>query len=157
MTAGTISKKKSYLWTGLFGLLLSAGYLHMSLDLPMGALDEPGAGLFPILVSAIMAFASAAAMWEGYKAPTSEAIEIPTGSDSARLVKLVLLLSAYFVAIPWLGYSVSSFIFCVVLIRLLSDTKWMRCILYALIMTAVVYIVFIYLLKVPMPTMALEF
>ncbi len=157
MTAGTISKKKSYTWTGLLGLLLSAGYLHVSLDLPMGALDEPGAGLFPILVSAIMAFASAAAMWEGYKAPTSEAIELPTGGDSARLVKLVLLLSAYFVAIPWLGYSVSSLIFCILLIRLLSDTNWMRSILYSIIMTAVVYVVFIYLLKVPMPTMALEF
>nr|MBP8035703.1 tripartite tricarboxylate transporter TctB family protein [Burkholderiaceae bacterium] len=128
-----------------------------SLDLPMGALDEPGAGLFPILVSAIMAFASAAAMWEGYKAPTSDAIELPTGGDSARLVKLVLLLSAYFVAIPWLGYSVSSLIFCILLIRLLSDTNWMRSILYSIIMTAVVYVVFIYLLKVPMPTMALEF
>ncbi len=157
MRAGAISKKKSYLSTGLFGLLLSAGYLHMSLELPMGALDEPGAGLFPILVSAIMAFASAAAMWEGYQASTSEAIEIPTGSDSARLVKLVLLLSAYFVAIPWLGYSVSSLIFCILLIRLLSDTNWVRSILYSIIMTAVVYIVFIYLLKVPMPTMALEF
>jgi putative tricarboxylic transport membrane protein len=157
MTAGTISKKKSYTWAGLLGLLLSAGYLHVALDLPMGALDEPGAGLFPILVSAIMAFASAAAMWEGYKAPTSEAIELPTGGDSARLVKLVLLLSAYFVAIPWLGYSVSSLIFCILLIRLLSDTNWMRSILYSIIMTAVVYIVFIYLLKVPMPTMALEF
>jgi putative tricarboxylic transport membrane protein len=157
MTAGTISKKKSYTWTGLLGLLLSAGYLHISLDLPMGALDEPGAGLFPILVSAVMAFASAAAMWEGYKAPTSDAIELPTGGDSARLVKLVLLLSAYFVAIPWLGYSVSSLIFCILLIRLLSDTNWMRSILYSIIMTAVVYVVFIYLLKVPMPTMALEF
>ena len=157
MTAGTISKKKSYICTGLFGLLLSAGYLHMSLDLPMGALDEPGAGLFPILVSAIMAFASAAAMWEGYQAPISEAIEIPTGSDRSRLVKLVLLLLAYFIAIPWLGYSVSSFIFCMVLIRLLSDTSWVRCALYAAVMTAAVYLVFIYLLKVPMPTMALEF
>lgn len=157
MTVGTISKKKSYIWTGLFGLLMSAGYLHLSLDLPMGALDEPGAGLFPILVSAIMAFASAAAMWEGYKAPISEAIEIPTGSEGLRLVKLVLLLSAYFVAIPWLGYSVSSLIFCILLIRLLSDTNWVRSILYSIIMTAAVYIVFIYLLKVPMPTMALEF
>ncbi len=156
MTAGTISKKKSYMWTGLFGLILSAGYLHMSLDLPMGALDEPGAGLFPILVSAIMAFASAAAMWEGHQAPISEAIEIPTGSDRARLVKLVLVLLTYFVAIPWLGYSMSSFIFCIALIRLLSNTNWVRCILYSIIMTAAVYIVFIYLLKVPMPTMALE-
>jgi hypothetical protein len=156
MTAGTISKKKSYMWTGLFGLILSAGYLHMSLDLPMGALDEPGAGLFPILVSAVMAFASAAAMWEGHQAPISEAIEIPTGSDRARLIKLVLVLSTYFVAIPWLGYSVSSFFFCIALIRLLSDTTWVRCVLYSAAMTAAVYVVFIYLLKVPMPTMALE-
>ena len=157
MTASTISKKKSYLWTGLLGLLLSIGYLRMALDLPMGALDEPGAGLFPILVSAIMAFASCATMWEGAKAPASDVIEMPSGTDRARLIKLVLLLSAYFLAIPWLGYLISSFVFCCVLIRLLSDTNWIRCVLYAAIMTAAVYGVFIYLLKVPMPTMALGF
>jgi|LakMenE18May11ns_1017448.scaffolds.fasta_scaffold9729204_2 hypothetical protein len=157
MTASTISKKKSYVTAGIFGLLLSVGYLHMALDLPMGALDEPGAGLFPILVSAIMAFASLATLWEGMKAPATDAIDIPSGTDRARLIKLILLLSAYFVAIPWLGYSVSSFLFCAALIRLLSKSSWVRCAVYAAIMTAVVYGVFIYLLKVPMPTMALEF
>ena len=157
MTESTISKKKSYLWTGLFGLLLSIGYLRMALDLPMGALDEPGAGLFPILVSAIMAFASCATMWEGVKAPATDSIEMPSGDDRARLIKLVLLLCVYFFAIPWLGYSISSFVFCVLLIRLLSSVSWIRCALYAAIMTAAVYGVFIYLLKVPMPTMALEF
>ncbi len=157
MTASTISKKNSYISAGIFGLLLSAGYLHMSLDLPMGALDEPGAGLFPILVSAVMAFASCAAILEGFKAPKDDRLEIPSGSDRARLIKLILLLSTYFVAIPWLGYSISSLIFCAALIRLLSDTDWLRCAAYSAIMTAAVYLVFIYLLKVPMPTMALEF
>jgi putative tricarboxylic transport membrane protein len=157
MTASSISKKKSYVSAGVFGLLLSAGYLRMSLDLPMGALDEPGAGLFPILVAAIMAFASLATIWEGMKAPSTDAIEIPSGSDRARLIKLILLLSTYFVALPWFGYSVSSFFFSAALIRLLSKSSWIRCALYAAIMTAVVYGVFIYLLKVPMPTMALGF
>jgi len=105
----------------------------------------------------VMAFASCAAILEGFKAPKDDRIEIPSGSDRARLIKLILLLSTYFVAIPWLGYSISSLIFCAALIRLLSDTDWLRCAAYSAIMTAAVYLVFIYLLKVPMPTMALEF
>jgi hypothetical protein len=58
---------------------------------------------------------------------------------------------------PWLGYSLSSWAFATLLIRLLSTLPLLRCAAYAALMTGVIYVCFIYLLKVPMPTFALTF
>jgi len=137
---------------GVFGILLSAGYLHKTLELPMGEMDQPGAGVFPLLIAGILFIASISALWEGWqRRATSEPLDLPQGEDRVRLLKLVALLLVYFLAIPWLGFLVSSVLFCILLIRLLSDLSWQRSTAYAVIMTAVVYLIFIAILKVPMP------
>jgi len=137
---------------GIFGILLSAGYLHKTLELPMGEMDQPGAGVFPLLIAGILFVASISALWEGWQCrATAGPLDLPQGEDRVRLLKLVALLLVYFLAIPWLGFLVSSVLFCILLIRLLSDLSWQRSTAYAAIMTAVVYLIFIAILKVPMP------
>jgi hypothetical protein len=129
----------------------------MATQLPLGEMDAPGAGLFPVLVGAIMCFASLATVWEGWKTMRSEDIELPVGKDLSRLFKLIVLLALYFTAMPWLGYSLSSWAFALLLMRLLSTLSWWRCGAYAALMTGVIYFCFIYLLKVPMPSFAISF
>lgn len=147
-----VSKSHGYIGAGMLGVLLSAGYLRMTLDLPMGEMDQPGAGVFPLLVAGILFCASASAIWEGWRSRrTSTRLDLPEGADRLRLFKLIGLLTLYFLAIPWLSFSFSSVLFCTLIIRLLSDLSWPRSGLYALIMSAVVYLIFIFLLKVPMP------
>jgi hypothetical protein len=58
---------------------------------------------------------------------------------------------------PWLCYSLSSWAFATLLMRLLSTLSLVRCAAYAAVMTGVIYFCFIYLLKVPMPTFAFTF
>jgi putative tricarboxylic transport membrane protein len=157
MTDHSISKRTAYLSTGGLGILLSAGYLAMATQLPLGEMDAPGAGLFPVLVGAIMCFASLATVWEGWKTPHADGIELPVGQDRTRLFKLIVLLALYFTAMPWLGYSLSSWAFALLLMRLLSTLSWWRCGAYAALMTGVIYFCFIYLLKVPMPSFAISF
>lgn len=157
MASHSISKRTAYLSTGGLGLLLSAGYLAMATQLPLGEMDAPGAGLFPVLVGAIMCFASVSTVWEGWKAAPAEGIEMPVGQDRARLFKLIVLLALYFITMPWLGYSLSSWAFAMLLMRLLSTLSWVRCSAYAALITGVIYFCFIYLLKVPMPTFAISF
>ena len=148
----SISRSQGYMGAGILGILLSAGYLHKALELPMGEMDQPGAGVFPLLIAGILFLASISALWEGWKNRAhTEALDLPKGEDGVRLVKLVALLISYFVAIPWLGFALSSVLFCILLIRLLSALSWQRCAAYAVIMTAVVYLIFITILKVPMP------
>ena len=147
-----ISRSKGYISAGIVGILLSSGYLHMTLDLPMGEMDQPGAGVFPILVAGILLAASLSSLWEGWRHRRhSPALDLPEGADRSRLLKLIGLLLIYFVTIPWAGFSLSSIIFCTLLIRLISDLTWQRSALYAFLMTAAIHIIFITILKVPMP------
>jgi hypothetical protein len=157
MSNRTISKRTAYLSTGGFGLFLSAGYVAIAMQLPFGEMDAPGAGLFPVLVGAILCFASIATIVEGWKTPRAEGIEIPAGQDRARLFKLIALLGLYFGTMPWLGYTLSSCGFALLLMRLLSPLSWLRCSAYAALMTGTIYLCFIALLKVPMPSFALFF
>ena len=42
----SISRSQGYMGAGILGILLSAGYLHKTLELPMGEMDQPGAASF---------------------------------------------------------------------------------------------------------------
>lgn len=147
-----MSRSQGYIGAGIVGVLLSSGYLHMTLELPMGEMDQPGAGVFPLLVAGILFAASLSALWEGWRnRNNSPALELPEGVGRARLLKLIGLLLIYFVAIPWAGFSLSSIFFCTVLIRLISELSWLRSAIYAFLMTAAIHVIFITILKVPMP------
>ena len=147
-----ISRSMGYIGAGIVGVLLSAGYLNMTLELPMGEIDQPGAGVFPVLVAGILFVASVSALWEGWqRRKNSPALELPKGSDRIRLLKMIGLLLIYFLAIPWAGFSLSSILFCILLIRLLSTLPWKKCGLYAFLMTAALHLIFITTIKVPMP------
>ena len=147
-----ISRSEGYMGAGMIGILLSAGYLHMTLDLPMGEMDQPGAGVFPLLLAGVLCVASLSALWEGWQTrSTHVALDLPRGSDRTRLLKLICLLLVYFLAIPWAGFALSSIVFCALMIRLLSTLTWRRSLTYSLAMTAAIYIIFIAVLKVPMP------
>lgn len=149
----TISRSTGYMGAGIVGILLSAGYLHMTLDLPMGEIDQPGAGVFPLLVAGGLFVASISSLWEGWHHRAhSPKLDLPEGSDRVRLIKLIALLLVYFLLIPWAGFSLSSVLFCAALIRLLSELTWWRSALYAFLMTAAIHIIFISILKVPMPS-----
>lgn len=147
-----ISRSMGHIGAGIVGILLSSGYLHMTLELPMGQMDQPGAGVFPLLVAGVLFVASVSALWEGWRRRTNSLVlDLPEGSDRIRLLKMISLLLIYFLAIPWAGFSLSSILFCILLIRLLSMISWKRCTLYAALMTATIHLIFITILKVPMP------
>lgn len=152
----SISRSQGYMGAGMIGIILSAGYLHMTLELPMGEMDQPGAGVFPLLVAGVLFVASLSSLWEGWsKRANSPVLDLPEGSDRTRLLKLIALLLVYFLIIPWAGFSLSSILFCALLIHLLSDLTWTRSMVYAFLMTAAIHIIFITILKVPMPQGAL--
>jgi len=153
MTARGITKRQGYLWTGLFGIVLCAGYFAAAADLPLGTMDEPGARLFPLLVNVVLLIASLACIREALMSPDMQGrLAFPTGADAKRLAGLVVLLLAYFCAMPWAGYVLSSLGFATLLVRLLSATGWLRCLVYGVLMTAFTWLFFIYFLKVPMPS-----
>lgn len=153
MSERAITKRNGYLGAGGFGIALSAGYIVATLELPLGTMDEPGAALYPYLVAGILLIASLACVREALMSPDMQGkLDFPKGADARRLGAMVLLLLAYFCAMPWAGFLLSSFGFCTLLVRLLSGHGWIRCLIYGVLMTAIIWLFFIYFLKVPMPT-----
>ncbi|MDB5840011.1 MAG: hypothetical protein JWQ23_1963 [Herminiimonas sp.] len=151
MSAQSFSKRTGYLVMGALGLALSVAYLGMSFQLPFGKVDQPGAGLFPVVVGVMLLLASLATVWEGWKMDSAALVEVPVGTDRKRLLSLIALLFGYFLLMPWLGHFITSVLFCALLIRVLSDLSWPRSLVYGVIMSILVYAIFVYLLKVPMP------
>ena len=151
MTTATVSKRSGYIGIGAAGVLIAAGYLALALDLPFGHLDQPGAGIFPVLAGTVLVAASLMAIWEGLKLAPDVRVEIPAGADRKRLLILVALLLAFLVALPILGQLISSTIFCILLMRGLSSLSWPRIVVYSFVMCGALYAVFVVLLKVPLP------
>ena len=157
MKTTSFQKRNAYLVIGGIGLFFGAVYLGMSFQLPFGRLDQPGAGVFPVIVGVIMMFASLTTIWEGWQLPKAKQVEFLADADRKRLLSLIGLLFCYFLALPWLGYIISTMLFCILLMRVLSNLGWPRIVAYSLAMTLALYVVFVFLLKVPMPRGMLGF
>jgi len=63
----------------------------------------------------------------------------------------------YILALPWLWQLICSILFCALMMRLLSHLSWQRIVVYSLVLSIVLYVVFVSLLKVPMPRGMLTF
>lgn len=146
-----ISKSRSYVIFGGFGVIMSVSYFVASLHLPFGRIEMPGAALFPAFSSVVLLIASITTIWEGYSMDRSEKVEMPLGQSLRRLMYFIGLLAAYLLALPWVGDLVAGTAFAGLLIILLSKVGWKSSITYAFVMAATIHVIFVILLKVPMP------
>ena len=145
------SRSKGYIAVGAIGVGLSVLYLALSFQMPMGRVRQPGAGVFPVISGFLLLLGSVSAIWEGFKIRKTEEIELPKGSDLFRLLAVLGGILGYLILMPILGQLVSSTLFCLVLIRALSNLPIWRVILYAVIMAGLAYLLFVRLLMLPMP------
>ena len=146
-----ISKSRSYVVFGGFGVIMSACYFLASLKLPFGRIDMPGAALFPVFSSVVLLIASITTIWEGYSMDRSEKVNLPLGPSLRRLMYFISMLAAYLLALPWVGNIIAGATFAGLLILLLSKIGWKRSVTYALIMALTIHVIFVTILKVPMP------
>ena len=151
MKLSSVQKSKGYLIIGGIGLVFSVGYLGLALQFPLGKIDEPGARVFPIIVGTMLIFASLVTMWEGWQMDKAVRIALPVGTGRKRLLGLVVLIFGYIIILPWLGQLTVSMLFCALSLRLLSNLGWLRILATSLVISSLLYVVFITLLKVPMP------
>ncbi len=153
----SIGKRRAYLATGAVGMALSGGYLAMTARLPFGETDQPGAAVFPLIVGIMVLLASLSVLKEGWTLPPDATVDMPAGADRARVLRLFGLIFGYIVLLPWAGHLVGSLVFCLLLIRLLSTTGWVRATLQATAISVALYCVFVLLLQVQMPRGILGF
>lgn len=142
---------KNERWAALFLILLSVAVIYYSLTkLSLGTISEPGSGFFPfvcgvgILLLCMIWFIAnpkvdeeTPAMWE-------------QGAWVAPLLAMILI-GLYTFGLEILGYCTATFIFLIAWQTAIVREKLVKTGIIALTGTTVMYLLFSYLLGVPLP------
>ncbi len=132
---------------GLAALGIYDGARLLRIDVPHDSLG-PGGYLF--IISIIIAICSLINLWVNYQqGPTGEGKHI--SFEIGQVGQSVILYISYSIAVPFLGYLLSSIIFFVLMMRIFGETSWIKTIVFGLVFAAVFKIVFISLMGIPMP------
>ncbi len=137
--------------SGIFILLFAAATLFWGWKVPIGKISKPGPGLFPLLLSGIIAVLAVVLILKSYaskKSPEAGVQEAPAN----RWAVLYLLgdLCLYVFLFRPLGFIVSTFV-CLVLLKPVLQKKWSTVLTGSLIVSLSFFFFFFYLLKVELP------
>jgi len=137
--------------------LLAAGGVYTGIvaqGLGIGRLSEPGAGFFPFVASALIVVCSAAiffgAIARGVKTEAALA-EVPPPTRWTRIWLCIAALLAYPLALPLIGFSISTFFLMVGLSRIDPKVTWRSSLLIGLGGAAGFWLVFVHWLQVSFP------
>ena len=125
---------------GVAGAVLSYGY-------GLGSLHEPGTGLWPFIVSVVIAAMSAVLLVVGRGLTDSEAF---TRSSVLPLVGVITFI-AFGLLMPVTGFEIPALVLCVTWLRFLGGESWRNTIVISVATTAVFYFLFLYGLRIPLP------
>ncbi|WP_394232113.1 tripartite tricarboxylate transporter TctB family protein [Niallia oryzisoli] len=148
MTAKLISEKKiGGFITVLFGFLS----LHEAKRLyPFSKNILTGDHIFPVFIGVLLLLFGISLLFEqineGPKA------DIPKGETRFILISCISILFIYCFFITILGYACSTFIISAFLLKVIGHYRWNFSLLLGGVLTAVIYFLFIVLLKTPLPS-----
>jgi putative tricarboxylic transport membrane protein len=131
----------------LFWILLGALVVTESVRLGIGALDNPGPGLFPFLVGialiccALTIFIGSLLAFKEDR--TSSGQSQWRGIDFRKLSLVVLSLLAYALVLEKAGYLLSAFAILLFLFRYMGARKWSSSLLLAFSTTVLTYLLFV--------------
>ena len=136
----------------LGGISLAEGW-HITQTARKGAnFDAIGPDRYLMALGVVLV---ALGLWLALRPPQSSEEEptsyLPADAHTNLLVCLGLL-AAFTLAMPYVGFTVGSFIFLAILFRYLSDWSWVRSASAAAIASAMFYIGLIRLADVPLPS-----
>jgi len=130
-------------------LVIGSGQIYMSLALPRGTLAEPGPGVFPLLVGALMSASSIACLVLAIVERTP--LEFGLLKDAARPAVLVVALAAFLVLLPRVGFILPSLLLQVVTLQVFGMRGVWRRLAVAAVITAAAVLLFETLLGVQFP------
>lgn len=147
-------------------LLVSAfGVLYSSrgiAELGLGNNADPGARLFPIGLSILLAFAGVIEIWRDLRARSeSKGISIGKETDPVerklstdrriRVLGLLVVFALFILAIPWLGFTLSTLLFATAMMMMLG-ASWKLAGSVTIVLVLIVNLLFGALFHVPLPT-----
>lgn len=125
---------------GVAGAALAYGY-------GLGSLRQPGPGLWPFVVSALVVALSLLLLATGRHLTDSEKF---TRSSVLPVVGVVTFLGLG-VAMPLIGFEIPSLLLCIIWLRFLGGETWRSTIVVSVATVAAFYALFLYGLRIPLP------
>ncbi|MBI5440856.1 MAG: tripartite tricarboxylate transporter TctB family protein [Deltaproteobacteria bacterium] len=139
---------------------LAAAVCGGSLKLGFGIFSDPGPGFMPLLAAALLGLLSVADLALiacGRSAGTKSDGEIWANIHWPRLLTTLLALFAFAVLLPFLGFSISTLLLLLLLLRQVEPRPWPQVVLYALGITGASYALFVVALGAQLPAGVLGF
>jgi len=129
-------------------------YLCGSLRLPMGQVETPRSGLFPLLDAIFimtMSLIQLARSFNAEKARLDQTEPFPKGANLHRVAAVALALIIYALCLRFLGYLICTAGLMAVVVRLLGMRGWVKVALAAIFTALISYCLFVSALEVPLP------
>lgn len=148
--------------SGLVFILLGLGYLAYNLKYPLDTLNNPGPGLFPLIIGGLFTLLAIYQLVHVLRISIPEEREgkvqlqsvkgIPHGwKRESRPLILAGAFVLYLILIPWAGFFVSNFLFVVICCRLMGARDWKRPLSLAAGINLFCYLLFDIWLKLSLP------
>jgi hypothetical protein len=140
--------------SGIVFSLIGAAVLVASLNYPVGTLQKPGGGFFPLLAAALLLVLSVVFTFESFTRHTDTRHAppfFPAHETPRRILLGLAALVAYRYLIPVVGFAPSTALFIFALSRFLENASWIRSLVFAVATGAASYYLFQAVLKIQMP------
>jgi hypothetical protein len=141
---------------GVFFILLSIFACHQAIGIGLGSFRHPGPGFLPFSAGALIGVLAFWCLFQSIVAKKSLKGEAPAedteeGLSRLRLILLCISLFVYTIAVSWLGFILSTFLFVLFIFCVVEPQRWWRIALNAILITTGNYVLFVVWLKVNLP------
>lgn len=132
---------------GLAGIILLEAR-----GLTFGSIRTPQTGFFPVLLAGLLLVLSLLLLGQALHQSATEPSLWRVGSESwKRIGSTFVILAGFALVLESLGYLISTFVLMVLLLRAIDPLKWNVVIAVALSTSLVSYLIFAWLLNIPLP------
>src|SRR5215471_7560699 len=131
----------------VFWIVSGAGSAADAWSLGMVGPAGPESGLFPFTASAIVSGAGIILLLR----PSGVALDFPRGGGLWRVLGVIAGLIVMAAGMPYLGFSVTSFITMIILLRAVDKSSWLSAFTLAFLSTASVFWLFGQMLGMALP------
>ncbi|OAN26483.1 hypothetical protein A4X20_12245 [Mycolicibacterium iranicum] len=131
----------------LVSLAIGIGGGALSFGYGLGSLREPGPGLWPFVVSVVIAALSALLLVTGRGLTDSEAFT----SSSQLAVAGIVTFVAFGLLLPLTGFEIPALALCVIWLKFLGGESWRSTVVISVVTVAAFYFLFLYGLRIPLP------
>ena len=131
----------------LIGIAVGIGGAVLAYGYGLGSLREPGPGLWPFVVSVLIAELSLILLVVGRNLTDSEAF---TRSSALPVIGVVTFV-AFGLLMPVTGFEIPALVLCVIWLKFLGGESWRNTIVISVATVAAFYFLFLYGLRIPLP------